>query len=36
MTAAGGLPVSGPPVLVHFSRRIDVVVWGSGKVDSKQ
>jgi uncharacterized protein YqjF (DUF2071 family) len=36
MTAAGGLPVSGPPALVHFARRIDVVVWGSGKVDSKQ
>ena len=29
MTAAGGLPVSGPPVLVHFARRVDVVVWGS-------
>lgn len=27
MTAAGGLPVSGPPALLHFTRQIDVVVW---------
>ncbi|MCL4805929.1 MAG: DUF2071 domain-containing protein [Anaerolineae bacterium] len=32
MTAAGGLPVSGPPALLHFARRIDVVVWGAEKV----
>ncbi len=36
ISAAGGLPVSGPPALLHFARRIDVVVWppervGSGK-----
>ncbi len=36
MTAAGGLPVSGPPALLHFARRIDVVVWGAEGVDSKQ
>jgi hypothetical protein len=27
ISAAGGLPVSGPPALLHFARRIDVVVW---------
>lgn len=27
VSAAGGLPVSGPPALLHFARRIDVVVW---------
>jgi uncharacterized protein YqjF (DUF2071 family) len=27
VSAAGGLPVSGPPMLLHFARRIDVVVW---------
>ena len=36
MTAAGGLPVSGPPALLHFARRIDVVVWGAEGVDSGQ
>ena len=34
MTAAGGLPVNGPPALVHFAKRIDVVVWGREGVDS--
>lgn len=29
MTAAGGVAVYGPPALLHFSKRIDVVVWGS-------
>ncbi len=29
VSAAGGLPVSGPPALLHFARRIDVVVWGA-------
>ncbi len=29
MTAAGGVAVDDPPALLHFSRRIDVVVWGS-------
>lgn len=32
VSAAGGLPVEGPPALLHFSRRIDVVVWGSERV----
>lgn len=32
VSAAGGLPVSGPPALLHFARRIDVVVWGSREV----
>lgn len=32
MTAAGGVPVSGPPALLHFARRIDVVVWGAEKM----
>jgi uncharacterized protein YqjF (DUF2071 family) len=27
ISAAGGLSVSGPPALLHFARRIDVVVW---------
>ena len=36
MTAAGGLPVSGSPALLHFAKRIDVVVWGSRAVGTKQ
>jgi uncharacterized protein YqjF (DUF2071 family) len=32
VSAAGGLPISGPPALLHFSRRIDVVVWDGLKV----
>lgn len=32
VSAAGGLPVSGPPATLHFTRRIDVVVWGSERV----
>ena len=27
ISAAGGLPVSGPPAYLHFSRRQDVVIW---------
>ncbi|MBX7253088.1 MAG: DUF2071 domain-containing protein [Candidatus Promineofilum sp.] len=27
VSAAGGLPVSGPPTYLHFSRRQDVVIW---------
>jgi uncharacterized protein len=27
-----GLPVAGAPALVHFARRIDVVVWGASRV----
>jgi hypothetical protein len=27
ISAAGGLPISGPPALLHFARRLDVVVW---------
>jgi uncharacterized protein YqjF (DUF2071 family) len=39
ISAAGGLPVEGPPPLLHFARRIDVVVWdpeklGAGGVES--
>ena len=33
ISAAGGLPVSGPPALLHFARRLDVVVWQPQKVD---
>lgn len=32
MTAAGGLTVSAPPALLHFAKRIDVVVWGAEAV----
>jgi uncharacterized protein YqjF (DUF2071 family) len=32
ISAAGGLPVSGPPALLHFARRIDVVVWRPERV----
>ncbi|MBE2287477.1 MAG: DUF2071 domain-containing protein, partial [Prosthecobacter sp.] len=32
MLAAAGLPIGGPPALLHFARRIDVVVWGSEAV----
>ncbi len=32
MSAAGGLPVSGPPALLHFAERIDVVIWGTERV----
>lgn len=27
-----GLPVSGPPALMHFARRLDVVVWNAERV----
>ena len=32
ISAAGGLPVSGPPATLHFARRIDVVVWSPRRV----
>lgn len=32
--ASHGLPVAGPPALLHFARRIDVVVWGAQWVES--
>ena len=32
ISAAGGLPVSGPPPLLHFARRIDVAVWSPQRV----
>lgn len=32
ISAAGGLGVAGPPVLLHFSRRIDVAVWSPERV----
>ena len=27
MAAAAGLSISGPPALLHFARRVDVVIW---------
>jgi uncharacterized protein YqjF (DUF2071 family) len=32
ISAAGGLPVSGSPALLHFARRLDVVVWRSERI----
>lgn len=32
ISAAGGLPVAGPPPLLHFARRVDVVVWDGVRV----
>jgi uncharacterized protein YqjF (DUF2071 family) len=32
VSAAGGLPVTGPPALLHFARRLDVVVWSPERV----
>jgi len=32
IAAAGGLPVAGPPVQLHFARRIDVVVWAPERI----
>ncbi len=32
VSAAGGLAVSGPPALLHFSRRIDMVLWPPERV----
>ena len=32
ISAAGGLPVVGPPALLHFARRIDVVIWQPERV----
>ncbi len=34
ISAPGGLPISGPPALLHFARRIDVVVWSPRRVTS--
>ena len=36
ISAAGGLPVSGPPALLHFARRLDVIVWKPGRVTSDE
>ena len=36
LPAAGGLPVDGPPMHLHFARRIDVVVWGPKRVTSDE
>jgi uncharacterized protein YqjF (DUF2071 family) len=30
---AQGIPLSGPPALLHFSRRLDVVVWPIERID---
>ena len=35
ISAAGGLPVSGPPALLHFARRIDVVIWSPEVIGNK-
>ena len=32
VSAAGGLAVGGAPALLHFSRRIDMVLWGPQRV----
>ena len=32
MTEAHGLELDGPPTLLHFARRLDVVVWSSERV----
>lgn len=34
MLAPHGLPVSGPPALLHFARRIDVAVWSPERLGS--
>ena len=33
ISAAGGLPISGPPAHLHFARRIDVVIWSPERLD---
>jgi uncharacterized protein YqjF (DUF2071 family) len=33
MIASHALEVTGPPALVHFARRLDVVVWGAERAD---
>ena len=35
LSAAGGLPVSGPPAHLHFARRIDVVVWSPERLEER-
>ena len=35
ISAAGGLPVSDPPPLLHFARRIDVVIWSPEVIGNK-
>jgi uncharacterized protein YqjF (DUF2071 family) len=32
MLASHGLAVDGPPVLTHFARQLDVIVWGADRV----
>jgi uncharacterized protein YqjF (DUF2071 family) len=32
VSAAGGLPVAGPPPLLHFARRVDVLVWDGVRI----
>lgn len=36
LLAPHGLSVEGPPALLHFSRRIDVVVWSPERIDPAQ
>jgi uncharacterized protein YqjF (DUF2071 family) len=35
ISAAGRLPVSGPAVLLHFARRIDVVIWPPERIEGQ-
>jgi uncharacterized protein YqjF (DUF2071 family) len=35
ISAAGGLPISGPPIHLHFARRIDVVVWSPERLEER-
>ena len=32
MLEVHGLAIGGPPALLHFARRVDVVVWGGERV----
>ena len=34
LSAAGGLPVTGPPTYLHFARRLDVIIWQPERVAS--
>lgn len=36
MLAPYGLPVSGPPALLHFARRIDVAIWSPVRVQTSE
>ena len=36
ISAAGGLPVAGPPAVLHFARRLDVVVWSPRRLPTQE